>query len=136
MWKIQLATTNNFIFSIDNDEESVMDSKSDNIVIMINDEADEVVKELFDSPKNRYHNNLELTKGSEFVFDYVHLLYYKCRKINPNCVGSYIDSSDWIKNKKPTINPINNKDSKCFQYDATAASNHGKIKKITKNNNN
>ena len=129
MWKIQLATTNNFIFSIDNDEESVMDSKSDNIVIMINDEADEVVKELFDSPKNRYHNNLELTKGSEFVFDYVHLLYYKCRKINPNCVGSYIDSSDWIKNKKPTINPINNKDNKCFQYDATAASNHGKIKK-------
>ena len=136
MWKIQLATTNNFIFSIDNDEESVMDSKSDNIVIMINDEADEVVKELFDSPKNRYHNNLELTKGSEFVFDYVHLLYYKCRKINPNCVGSYIDSSDWIKNKKPTINPINNKDNKCFQYDATVASNRGKIKKITKNNNN
>ena len=136
MWKIQLATTNNFIFSINNDEESVMDSKSDNIVIMINDEADEVVKELFDSPKNRYHNNLELTKGSEFVFDYVHLLYYKCRKINPNCVGSYIDSSDWIKNKKPTINPINNKDNKCFQYDATVASNRGKIKKITKNNNN
>ena len=60
MWKIQLATTNNFIFSIDNDEESVMDSKSDNIVIMINDEADEVVKELFDSPKNRYQNNLEI----------------------------------------------------------------------------
>ena len=33
-------------------------------------------------------------KGSEFVFDYVHLLYYKCHKINPNPGGSYIDSSD------------------------------------------
>ena len=38
--------------------------------------------------------------GSEFDFHYVHLLYYKCRKINPNYGGSYIDSPDWIQNKK------------------------------------
>ena len=31
-----------------------MHSKSDNIEIMINDEADEVMKELFNSLKNRY----------------------------------------------------------------------------------
>ena len=37
---------------------------------------------------------------SEFVFDCVHLLHYKCHKINPNCGGLYIDSPDWIKNKK------------------------------------
>ena len=37
---------------------------------MINDEADEVIKELFDSLKNRYQNNLKLIKDSEF-FDYV-----------------------------------------------------------------
>ena len=48
-------------------------------------------------------------KGSDFVFDYVQLLYYKCHKINPNRRESYIDSSDWIKNKKATINPINEK---------------------------
>ena len=36
---------------------------------MINDEADEFIKELFDSLKNRYQINLELTRGSEFVFD-------------------------------------------------------------------
>ena len=35
-----------------------MHCKSDNIEIMINNEADEVVKELFDSHKNRYQNNL------------------------------------------------------------------------------
>ena len=29
---------------------------------MINDEADEVIKELFDSLKNRYKNNLESMK--------------------------------------------------------------------------
>ena len=43
-WKIQLATVNKFISSIDNDEECVMHSKSDNIEIMINDEADQVIK--------------------------------------------------------------------------------------------
>ena len=51
---------------------------------MINDEADEVIEGLFDSLKNRYQSNLESIKGS----DYVHLLYYKCHKINPNASGS------------------------------------------------
>ena len=64
-----------------------MHSKSDNIEIMINGEADEVIKELFDSLKHRYQNNLESMKDSEFVFDYVQLLYYKYHKINPNCGG-------------------------------------------------
>ena len=35
---------NNFISSIDNDEEHVIYSKIDNIEIMINDESDEVIK--------------------------------------------------------------------------------------------
>ena len=91
-----------------------MHCKSDNIEIMINNEADEVVKELFDSHKNRYQNNLEWMKGSEVVFDYVHFLYHKCRKINPNLAGPYINSSDWIKSKKTTINPINKKDINAF----------------------
>ena len=62
-WKIQLTIAINHILSkyiylnilsIDNDEERVMRSKTDNIEIMMNDEADEVIKELFDSFKNRY----------------------------------------------------------------------------------
>ena len=60
--KTQLTIANNFISSIDNDEELVMHSKSDNIEIMINNEADEVIKELFDSIKNRYQNNLQSRK--------------------------------------------------------------------------
>ena len=128
-WKIQLTMANNFISSIDNDEERVMHSKSDNIEIMISDEADEVIKELFDSLKNRYQNNLESMKGSEFVFDYVHLLYYKCHKINPTRGGSYIDSPDSIKKQKATINPINKKDNKCLQYVVSVALNHEEIGK-------
>ena len=54
LWKNQLTIVINFIFSTYNYEEHVMDSKSDNIEIMINDESDDVIKELFDSRKNNY----------------------------------------------------------------------------------
>ena len=56
-------------------------------------------------------------------------MYYKCRKINANRGGSYIDSPDWIKNKKATINPINKKDNKCFPYAIAVTLNHDEIKK-------
>ena len=107
-----------------------MHSKSDKIEIMINEEADQVVNEIFSSLKNRYQNNLESMEGSEFVFDYVQLLHYKCHKINLNCGRSYIDSPKSIKNKNATINPINKKDNKCFKYAVTVASNHEKSKII------
>ena len=58
---------------------------------------------------SKYQNNLESMKGSQFVFGYVNLLYYKSHKINPNCGGSYIGSPDWIQYKKETIDPINKK---------------------------
>ena len=106
-----------------------MHSKSDNIKIMISDEADEVIKQLFDSLKNRYQNNLQSMRGSGFVFYYVQLLYYKCHNINLYCGGSYIDSPDWITNKKATINLINKKDNLCFQYAVTVALNYEEIKK-------
>ena len=52
------------------------------------------------------------------------LIFY--HKISLNRDGSYIVSPDWIKNKKATINPKNNKDNECFKYAITAAINHGK----------
>ena len=61
-------------------------------------------------------------KGKDFVFDFVHLLYDKYHKKNPNRGGSYIDSRNWIK--KATINPINKKDNKCFQYIVTVSLDH------------
>ena len=57
----------------DNDKEHVMHSQKDDIEIMINDKADEVIEELFKPLLNRYQNNLKKSmKGSEFIFDYVH----------------------------------------------------------------
>ena len=45
-WKIQPTKAINFVSSTDNNEERVMHSKSDNIENMINDEANEVIKNL------------------------------------------------------------------------------------------
>ena len=52
---LQLNITINFISSKDdNEEERAMHSKSANTEIMISDEADEVIKKLFDSLKNSF----------------------------------------------------------------------------------
>ena len=97
-------------------EECVMHSKSDNMEIMFNNKEDEVIKELFPSLLSRNQIGLETSmKGSDFILDCVHLLYYKHHKVNFKCGGSYIDSPDWIKKKKATINPIDKNGSKCFQ---------------------
>ena len=48
-WEIQLTIAINFISSIDTDAEHAMRLKRDNIEIMINDEADKVTEELFQS---------------------------------------------------------------------------------------
>ena len=42
---------------------------------MMNDEADEVIKDLFDSIKNRYQNNLESMKGKVVSFSLVMFIY-------------------------------------------------------------
>ena len=61
-----------------------MHSTSDNTETMTDDEAD-VTENILISLLNKYQNNLEKSmKGSQFVFDYVHLLYYKSHKIYPN----------------------------------------------------
>ena len=84
-----------------------MHSKSNNIEIMISNEADEFIKNVVDSLKNRSQSNLQSIKGSEFVFNYIQLLYYKCHRITFNRSRSNIDSSDRMNNKKTTINYIN-----------------------------
>ena len=80
-WKIQLSMTTNFISSKGNDKERVMHSKSNNIEIIVNDKVVEVKN--FESLPSRYQIGSETSmRGSGLIFDYVHLLYYKCHKIN------------------------------------------------------
>ena len=52
-------------------------------------------------------------RRSEFVLDSINLLYYHLQKVGLKRGGSDIDSLEWLKNKKATINPQNNDDN-CF----------------------
>ena len=126
-WKIHLAMAINFIFSKDSDETRTMRTKSDNIEIMMGSETDEIIEELFKSLLKKYQEGLEESmKGSEFTLDIVDVLYYDLNKISLSRGGSYIDSSEWLKNKKATINPKSNYD-KCFQFALAVRSNYQNI---------
>ena len=128
MWKIHLTIAINFISSNDNGEEVLMNAKSNKKEIMINDKADEVTKTLLKLIIKRYQNISEISmRGSDFIFDCINLLYYKCHKINSNHGRSYKDYPVWIKNKKATINSIK-KSNKCYQYAVTVVLNYEKIK--------
>ena len=50
---------------------------------MVNDKADEIIEELFQSLFSRYQIGSEtLIRGGDFILVYVHFLYYKYHKIN------------------------------------------------------
>ena len=101
-----------------------MQSTTDNIKFTTYNDGNEVVNELLESLLSRYRGNLETSmRGSDFIFDSVQLMYYKCHKVNFKRDGN---SPDWIKNKKTTINP-KNEDDKCFQYAAAAALTYEEI---------
>ena len=59
-----------------------MYSRNDNMIeTRIGSEKDEILEELFEFLLQKYQNCLEESmKGTEFVFDSVHLFYYKCHK--------------------------------------------------------
>ena len=76
----------------------------------------------------RYQEELDKSiKGIHFIFDSVDALHYNHNEISLNRGGSYIDSPEWLKSEKTTINPKNN-DDKCFQCTLTVALSHEQIK--------
>ena len=66
-------------------------------------------------------------KGSDFVFDYVESLNYIFHKKDLKRCGSYIETPEWINNKKATTN-FKNEDYKCFQYPVTIALSYDDMK--------
>ena len=127
-WKIQLLMKINFISSLDTAEFREMHTKSNNIEILNGTETSEAIKELFNSLLRRFQEGLETkTRGSNFVFGSVDLLYYHLHKISLNRGSSYINSPKWLKNKGATINPKNTRDNEYFQYAIIAALHHQEI---------
>ena len=58
-WKIQLTMKINFITFKDSNETRAMRTTGDNIEIMIGNETDEIIKNLFKSPLQKYQERLE-----------------------------------------------------------------------------
>ena len=67
------------------DETCIMYTRSDNIEIMIGDDNDDIIEELFKSFLQKYEENLQNKMGgSDFEFDGVNILYYDFNKISLN----------------------------------------------------
>ena len=56
-------------------------------------------------------------RGSNFIFDLVQLIHYKCHKVSFRRGGSYINFSDRVKKEKSKNKSkiCFNDDDKCFQ---------------------
>ena len=126
--KIQINMYVNFISSNDTRENRTIFVWSDDEEIKLGSETDDdIIKRLINSfLNNDQKEKIILRNGSNFVFESVDLLSYHIHKTNFRRGNSYVKSSEWLINKRATIN-LKNKDDKCFQYSITAALNHQKI---------
>ena len=94
-WKIQLTMQTDFISSKDSKETQAIDTKSDNMEIMMGSETDDIIDELFKSFLQRYQAKLEeKMRGSKFVFKSVDLLYDGLHKTTLRRGKSYIKSPE------------------------------------------
>ena len=114
----------------DVEEERVMHSKSGNIEFMSCYNEIEVTDQLFESFLSRYQIGFETSmRGSDFIFDSVQLLYFKCHKLTLENVDIYWFSR--LEKKKKTAIIQNNDDHKLFQYATTISLNFKEFKKYT-----
>ena len=58
----------NFISSLDSEDIRVMDSKSKNVEILMGDETDDIIKEVFKSFKQTYQERLEKRERKRVCF--------------------------------------------------------------------
>ena len=117
----------NFISSKDGGETRTIFVWSDDEEIRWSNETDDIINELFKSFLDNYQKEEQIMRrGSDFIFESIHLLDYLLHKISLKRGKPYIKSPESLINKRETIHPQNN-DDKCFQYAITVALNHHNI---------
>ena len=92
-------------------------------------DTDKVIDVLFDTMLQKFQEAGETSfeRGSKFIFENVDLLYYYFHRIDMRRGESYIETPEWLKNKKATTNPKNIDDDNCFQYSIPVALDHQSI---------
>ena len=100
--------------------------------IRLSNKTDDIIKGLINSFLNKYQNEeVLLRNGSKFIFESVDLLTYHIQKTSPKRESSYIKSSEWILDKKATMN-LKNEDDYCFGYSVIIALHDKNLKSIQK----
>ena len=103
---------------------------SDNIICRPSSDTSKILDELLSSLYEKYQVDLTISHtSSSFVFESVEECNIHFHKIDLRRGASYIESPDWLKNKKCTINPKNENDVYCFMYSITAGLYHDEIGK-------
>ena len=89
----------------------------------------DIIREIFSSFLHNYQEELEMIKGSDFVFESVDLLDYKLHRVRLRRGGSCIKSPEWLLHKGATINPKNENDDECLRWSIISALNYNEITK-------
>ena len=103
-------------------------SKSDNIVCLPSTNTNDIINRLLSSLCWKYQEDLSLAhESSSFADESAEECNVQFNKIDLRHGASYIDSPEWLKPKKATINPKNTKDVYCFMYAGTIALHHNQL---------
>ena len=87
------------------------------------DKTNDIIKEL----ANISGRIRKKDEKKQFFLKSVDLFYYSLHKTRLRRGKSYIESPEWLRNKRAAINRQNKDDNNCFQYAITVALNHQNI---------
>ena len=92
-------------------------SRSDNVIWMPSSNMNEILEQLLVSLFEKFNDDLQLSReSSNFVYESVEECNIHFNKIDLHRGASFIDTPEWLKRKKATINPENKNDVYCFMY--------------------
>ena len=90
---------------------------SDNVICMPSSNTNEILEQLLyeTSLYEKFNDDLQLSRESgSFVYESVEECNIHFNKIDLRKGASFIDTPEWLKHKKATINPQNKNDLYCF----------------------
>ena len=132
VWEIQISMHVNFISSKDTRETHNIYVWSDNVSILRGSDTDYIIKEIFRSFLRNYQEELKIIKGTHLVFESVELMDYKLDRVRLRRGGLYVKSTEWLANKKATINPKNKNDDEFLWWSTISTLNYNEIMKSLK----
>ena len=120
--KIQIDVCFNMTHISDN-RRTMHFSRSDNVICMPSrSNTNKLLGQLVTSLNEKFQDDSELSgESSSFVYESVEECNIHFHKIDLRRGASFIDTPEWLKHKKVTINPQNENNGYCFMDAATIA---------------